>query len=138
MNEPVAELLGRFEEATTAALNDVGVKPVELYSRLASAKNAEEFLRNAPTIMWHGHLIANPAYELPEEAFDIVDDGEGLAIRINSDSYWDNLPEEQRPFYVKHVDIPVALSEAVATGADRKSTRLNSSHVAISYAVFCL
>lgn len=116
-NEPVAELLGRFEDATTAALNDAGVKPVELYSRLASAKNAEEFLRNAPTIMWHGHLIANPAYELPEEAFDIVDDGEGFAIRINSDSYWDNLPEEQRPFYVKHVDIPVALSEAVATGA---------------------
>src|SRR5437870_7439102 len=25
-----------------------------------------------------------------------------------------------------------------ARGADRKSTRLNSSHVAISYAVFCL
>src|SRR5207253_10987594 len=30
--------------------------------------------------------------------------------------------------------------EGIATGAvvDRKSTRLNSSHVAISYAVFCL
>src|SRR5690625_5869775 len=27
---------------------------------------------------------------------------------------------------------------AVANPADRKSTRLNSSHVAISYAVFCL
>src|SRR5690625_5623665 len=27
---------------------------------------------------------------------------------------------------------------ALATDADRKSTRLNSSHVAISYAVFCL
>src|SRR5207253_9579547 len=27
---------------------------------------------------------------------------------------------------------------AVAPGIDRKSTRLNSSHVAISYAVFCL
>src|SRR5690625_5412062 len=26
----------------------------------------------------------------------------------------------------------------VVTGLDRKSTRLNSSHVAISYAVFCL
>src|SRR5690349_24012221 len=26
----------------------------------------------------------------------------------------------------------------VATGEDRKSTRLNSSHVEISYAVFCL
>src|SRR5690606_40237854 len=28
--------------------------------------------------------------------------------------------------------------DATATGADRKSTRLNSSHVKISYAVFCL
>src|SRR5690625_6067913 len=28
--------------------------------------------------------------------------------------------------------------EAVALPKDRKSTRLNSSHVAISYAVFCL
>src|SRR6266540_7157930 len=26
----------------------------------------------------------------------------------------------------------------LATGADRKSTRLNSSHITISYAVFCL
>src|SRR5699024_9987443 len=85
----------------TTALDDAGVQPIELYSRLASAKTAEEFLRNAPTIMWHGHLIANPAFELPEDAFDIIDDGEGFAIRINSDSYWDNLPEEQRPFYVK-------------------------------------
>src|SRR5207249_4388448 len=29
-------------------------------------------------------------------------------------------------------------SHAVATAQDRKSTRLNSSHVSISYAVFCL
>src|SRR3712207_7291445 len=31
-----------------------------------------------------------------------------------------------------------AASRAVAEGADRKSTRLNSSHANISYAVFCL
>src|SRR5699024_12223016 len=31
-----------------------------------------------------------------------------------------------------------APSTAVATREDRKSTRLNSSHVSISYAVFCL
>src|SRR2546426_5596108 len=30
------------------------------------------------------------------------------------------------------------LAAAVATAADRKSTRLNSSHLVISYAVFCL
>src|SRR5690625_6986254 len=32
----------------------------------------------------------------------------------------------------------VAIACLVAKAADRKSTRLNSSHVAISYAVFCL
>src|SRR5437868_11231139 len=32
-------------------------------------------------------------------------------------------------------DVPVA---CVVQGGDRKSTRLNSSHVSISYAVFCL
>src|SRR5690625_5638182 len=31
-----------------------------------------------------------------------------------------------------------AVREGGLSGADRKSTRLNSSHVAISYAVFCL
>src|SRR5256885_7002062 len=30
------------------------------------------------------------------------------------------------------------LSHCVVPGADRKSTRLNSSHLVISYAVFCL
>src|SRR5258705_2730583 len=33
--------------------------------------------------------------------------------------------------------LPVYLNEN-ATGLDRKSTRLNSSHLGISYAVFCL
>src|SRR5439155_4636116 len=33
---------------------------------------------------------------------------------------------------------PEELAEGVGETLDRKSTRLNSSHVAISYAVFCL
>src|SRR5437868_8895589 len=33
---------------------------------------------------------------------------------------------------------PVLAASLVAIGLDRKSTRLNSSHVSISYAVFCL
>src|SRR5215208_7568735 len=38
------------------------------------------------------------------------------------------------------VPVPLSASVVVASpgGLDRKSTRLNSSHVAISYAVFCL
>ena len=33
---------------------------------------------------------------------------------------------------------PLPLREIAARAGDRKSTRLNSSHVVISYAVFCL
>src|SRR5690625_6882080 len=36
------------------------------------------------------------------------------------------------------MDAGVPITAPVAGIADRKSTRLNSSHVAISYAVFCL
>src|SRR5690625_6696323 len=35
-------------------------------------------------------------------------------------------------------DAPTGSSEEPADDEDRKSTRLNSSHVAISYAVFCV
>src|SRR5690625_6940701 len=34
--------------------------------------------------------------------------------------------------------VNLAVQMALVMGLDRKSTRLNSSHVAISYAVFCL
>src|SRR5699024_11693318 len=39
-----------------------------------------------------------------------------------------------------HVGTPEQVAESLAADAslDRKSTRLNSSHVSISYAVFCL
>src|SRR5439155_9107395 len=36
------------------------------------------------------------------------------------------------------LDIKVHEESVLIDGEDRKSTRLNSSHVAISYAVFCL
>src|SRR5690554_7200441 len=39
---------------------------------------------------------------------------------------------------VLDIDAEAKTSSITATGADRKSTRLNSSHVRISYAVFCL
>src|SRR5699024_12701224 len=41
-------------------------------------------------------------------------------------------------FEVEHGLMRVGTLGEVATGGDRKSTRLNSSHVSISYAVFCL
>src|SRR5690606_41611848 len=44
----------------------------------------------------------------------------------------------ERPLPVLHVLRDVDDDRPRPTGADRKSTRLNSSHVKISYAVFCL
>ncbi|WP_257202863.1 type I polyketide synthase [Corynebacterium cystitidis] len=117
-NEPVADLLGRFEAGATQALVDAGQEPEEQFSRLADAKDAEEFIKAAPTIVWHGHLMANPAYEMDDDAYDLIQDEQGAwSIRINSDSYWDDLPEDQRPFYVREVTIPLDLSDGVATGA---------------------
>src|SRR5690625_6425069 len=40
--------------------------------------------------------------------------------------------------YLSPLDIDARLLVGGQKAADRKSTRLNSSHVAISYAVFCL
>src|SRR5207247_10918609 len=39
---------------------------------------------------------------------------------------------------IAHQDVPVTGSPGVSRSRDRKSTRLNSSHEWISYAVFCL
>src|SRR5690606_39777996 len=73
--------------------------------------------------------------------FDILTD-------FPSDQYqWlqDNLPGEAHvtPFlgiyyYVMNQEEGQVLSDVRIREADRKSTRLNSSHVKISYAVFCL
>src|SRR5438876_12283483 len=44
-------------------------------------------------------------------------------------------PRQPRAFFPGDLDLPRFVCAAVA---DRKSTRLNSSHPSISYAVFCL
>src|SRR5207253_8882830 len=43
-----------------------------------------------------------------------------------------------RQEHFRGVEFNLALREKLGQLGDRKSTRLNSSHVAISYAVFCL
>src|SRR5437660_7463936 len=53
-------------------------------------------------------------------------------------------PGRQRPLVLQIDAVELAIAAAGIgngqrdVGGDRKSTRLNSSHVAISYAVFCL
>src|SRR5690242_21234604 len=53
-------------------------------------------------------------------------------IRTRADIVEGEAPESARP------KLREALAEYIAKLGDRKSTRLNSSHMSISYAVFCL
>src|SRR3712207_8658279 len=46
--------------------------------------------------------------------------------------------ERGRPVLQEQVDAPPDAAQVVQLRLDRKSTRLNSSHANISYAVFCL
>src|SRR5690242_21263418 len=68
--------------------------------------------------------------------------GAELSVRLPSgDPYALQVDKEQTwlPRLAPH--LPLAIPEPVARGEpgeDRKSTRLNSSHMSISYAVFCL
>src|SRR5699024_12812075 len=71
-------------------------------------------------------VLENIARALDGEIFDPeVRRADVLRRRVNSHD-----PQHM------HQDLAAALD--VALGEDRKSTRLNSSHVSISYAVFCL
>src|SRR5437868_12134070 len=71
----------------------------------------------------------------------------GRVIELGCGTGTNSILLAQQGFEVTAVDIsPLALEQArgkaasagVTSKPDRKSTRLNSSHVSISYAVFCL
>src|ERR1035441_10898514 len=54
-----------------------------------------------------------------------------------NDMVWDAFPKEWRKAYDRRRYKAEALAR-IKRNRDRKSTRLNSSHLGISYAVFCL
>ncbi|MBN9643853.1 DUF1729 domain-containing protein [Corynebacterium sp. CCM 8862] len=119
VDEPVADILGRFEHACITDLEGNGTEPAAVFSRLGSAADAEAFLRATPHIVWHGHLIDNPAHVLDEDSFELIapeSADDPWIIRILCDSYWDGMDGE-RPYVVTQVDIPVHVTAACATGA---------------------
>src|SRR5436309_4016968 len=58
-------------------------------------------------------------------------------FRSRLDGSWRS-PHRQRSDRAAHVRVQPRRTGGLRGGRDRKSTRLNSSHVKISYAVFCL
>src|SRR3712207_6957152 len=65
----------------------------------------------------------------------LVEVAEGFVDRVISDAAEPEAEEDAALHPLVHDPAPVRVA---AGGADRKSTRLNSSHANISYAVFCL
>src|SRR5690625_5895815 len=61
---------------------------------------------------------------------DVLKDTKSNFIILNPDEH------DEMTSVVSH--FPHLVASSLVHQADRKSTRLNSSHVAISYAVFCL
>src|SRR5699024_12219002 len=64
-------------------------------------------------------------------------------VRVNVMGYIDMLPKKTQKAVYDAIEqtsncTGMVLNFALNYGGDRKSTRLNSSHVSISYAVFCL
>src|SRR6266496_4824479 len=77
----------------------------------------------------------------PEHFADLIDqEAIGFAAQIDADRHRRLavvvLRQPETGAHVDHGDDAAAQIEHA--GEDRKSTRLNSSHVEISYAVFCL
>src|SRR5699024_11628284 len=56
----------------------------------------------------------------------------------NGETEDENFNEKGFPIVDEPIKLEFMTDKAPTTAEDRKSTRLNSSHVSISYAVFCL
>src|SRR5690625_6750453 len=106
------------------------------------------YVVNSFAIEKHGTLIDYGNYEDLRNLTNlepIEKSGERITVTAEEDDFYyqGNLQTKDIPW---HIDITYYLDGeeisasdlAGQSGKDRKSTRLNSSHVAISYAVFCL
>src|SRR5699024_5659641 len=67
---------------------------------------------------------------------EFIDDAHFIENDVINTSFVTSLVEKEQFDIVIHLAAVVSVVETI--NEDRKSTRLNSSHVSISYAVFCL
>ncbi len=99
-DEPIADILGRFEQACIDRVAQDAEGVEESYSVLADSRTADDFIRNAPTISWVGHVMDNPAYQSKAEDgfYEIIPVGEKdgwlqFDLDIHLDTHWDNDPD---------------------------------------------
>src|SRR5690625_5671924 len=90
-----------------------------------------------PALLRDRHAHFDGSIRLPAD-LSLVDDAEfpGGAVSLVGHGEAVSPPCCSCSRLTTHIESPLA--QEPNFGEDRKSTRLNSSHVAISYAVFCL
>src|SRR5690625_6585849 len=101
------------------------------------------FLFQAEDGIRDGHVTGVQTCALPILYDQLQEIAETVFIGVDTENYMDSFTENVTTIgemFGKESEVEDALAEIDDTIAsvDRKSTRLNSSHVAISYAVFCL
>src|SRR5690625_1234951 len=87
-------------------------------------------------------LVENSSIKKPLNQADsllpsrVVDSEENELVQLIKGCR-ENNPDSQKKLYKKYYGYVTGVALTYCAERDRKSTRLNSSHVAISYAVFC-
>src|SRR5690625_6086026 len=105
---------------------DKGKQSVTVYNALVSARKSKPDLLQQPYMKKLYQSDEKQIIELPHQ----LENYNNAAIVPQSD--------HTQVITIHHKITDVFTGEFLGVISDRKSTRLNSSHVAISYAVFCL
>src|SRR5690625_4234236 len=111
---------------------------VDSLGNLTSRDSDEQFLKNADEI--HQAALTTRELSYAEENIDKLyrlEHGDDVVRRTELQALRDDVVEAQVALDDAKSGLYLELQN-LRERADRKSTRLNSSHVAISYAVFCL
>src|SRR5690625_5389429 len=89
-------------------------------------------------LMGTGMRVVSSNNKFTEASFQITD--QPLDLAIDGRGFLQVLQPDGTLAYTRNGQLQINGQGELVTnnGLDRKSTRLNSSHVAISYAVFCL
>lgn len=122
MNEPIADLLGRFETACVQASQEAGTPVQPVFSRLGAAATPAEFAMRAPHVTWSGNLVDNPARVLNPAVVTIIDeDPAHIDLQIRLDTYWDEDEAASEnaasmPHAVRRLDLPLDLPPSTYNG----------------------
>src|SRR5690554_7564832 len=113
---------------------------VNFLGQITSSKEKEVYFKKAIASISPKQaglsVLESFSYGVPFLAYkDAISGGEHLNIKSGTNGYLLN-DKEELTSTMKEILENTTLSKQL--GKDRKSTRLNSSHVRISYAVFCL